>query len=101
MFQSRRGPVAALLYGFLVVCSLGMGFALAPGENVVAWAKDKTGLEHGDRIDAVAGHDSLQLARRAQRRGLLGAHLRRLGLGRRIVASARPPIHKTLALARP
>ena len=56
-FQSRRGPVAAALYGILVLSSLGMGFTLAPGENVVGWAKDKTGLEAGDRIDAIAGHD--------------------------------------------
>lgn len=54
-FQSRRGPAAAGLYGFLVVCTVGMAFTLAKGTNVVAGADPMSGLVPGDRIEKIAG----------------------------------------------
>ncbi len=58
-FQSRRGPAAAGLYGFLALCTLVMGFVMAPGQNVVATAKDKSGLQAGDEILSIAGRDNV------------------------------------------
>lgn len=64
-FQSRRGPAAAGLYGFLAICSLGMLFTLAkPGTEVsIAPPPPKDGpalpaeqqLLVGDKILSVAG----------------------------------------------
>ena len=54
-FQSRRGPAAGFLYGFLALCVLGMGFSLASPTNVVAWADAKSGLVPGDAIVAIGG----------------------------------------------
>jgi sugar phosphate permease len=59
-FQSRRGPAAAGLYGFLAICTLGMGFVLAPAQNVVAEASGKSGLLAGDQILNIAGRDGIQ-----------------------------------------
>ena len=57
-FQSRRGPAAAGLYGFLAICTLAMVFTLAPGENNVASADKSSGLVAGDRIAKLAGKET-------------------------------------------
>lgn len=54
-FQSRRAPAAFGLYAFLTLCVVGMVFSLAPPTNVVASAKEGSGLEKGDQILAVEG----------------------------------------------
>jgi len=54
-FQSRRGPAAAGMYFFLVLCTAGMIFVLAPATNEVGSADPKSGLQAGDRIVAIAG----------------------------------------------
>ncbi len=64
-FQSRRGPAAAGLYGFLVLCTAGMYFFLGePGTEVSTVASpDKSKpvpeatarLEQGDKIVTIAG----------------------------------------------
>ena len=56
-FQSRRGPAAAGLYLFLLLCTIGMVFALAPPTNEVAVAGPKSGLQEGDRIVAIGGRE--------------------------------------------
>ncbi|MDF1564666.1 MAG: MFS transporter [Deltaproteobacteria bacterium] len=56
VFQSRRAPVAALLYGLLCVASVGMFFSLGSTTNEVSWAKEgKTQLQPGDVITEVNG----------------------------------------------
>jgi len=55
VFQSRRAPAAAGLYGLLAVCTLGMVFSLSPPTNEVVWAKDGIGLQAGDKILSIAG----------------------------------------------
>ncbi len=52
-FQSRRGPAAAGMYGFLAVCTVGMIFVLAPAYATVGTAGAKTGLQAGDRVVAI------------------------------------------------
>ncbi len=56
-FQSRRGPAAAGLYGFLAICTLVMAFVMAPGSNVVANAAPDSGLVAGDRIEKIADRE--------------------------------------------
>lgn len=58
-FQSRRGPAAAGMYGFLAVLTVLMIFALAPPTNEVEWADASSGLEAGDRIVAIAGVEGI------------------------------------------
>ncbi|MEZ4219566.1 MAG: MFS transporter [Polyangiaceae bacterium] len=58
-FQSRRGPAAAGLYGFLALCTLAMAFVLAPGERTVASAADKSGLLPGDTILAIGDNQQV------------------------------------------
>ena len=53
-FQSRRAPVAGLLYSVLVVCAVAMIFALGGTTTVVA-SSSEPDLRPGDRIVAVAG----------------------------------------------
>jgi len=52
-FQSRRAPVAGILYGILVVASVGMFFTLGGTRAEVSWSRIG-GLHEGDRILAVA-----------------------------------------------
>lgn len=59
-FQSRRGPAAAGLYGFLAICTLGMGFVLAPAQNTVSSAGEKSGLLPGDQILSIAEKDEIK-----------------------------------------
>jgi sugar phosphate permease len=59
-FQSRRAPAAGGLYGFLAICTLGMAFALAPAQNEVAAADEKSGLLAGDRVLAIAGKGEIR-----------------------------------------
>jgi sugar phosphate permease len=59
-FQSRRGPVAGALYGFLVVCALGLWATLATPTNVVAAADAKSGLLAGDRILAIGADQNVR-----------------------------------------
>jgi OPA family glycerol-3-phosphate transporter-like MFS transporter len=54
-FQSRRGPTAAVLYALMILCAVGMTFALAKPSNEVATAKPESGLLPGDRIVELAG----------------------------------------------
>ena len=54
-FQSRRGPVAGMLYGVLGLLALGMWLTLAPPTNVVAVADPKSGLQKGDEVVDIAG----------------------------------------------
>ncbi len=56
-FQSRRGPAAAGLYGFMALCVAGMIFALAAPTNEVSWADEKSGLVAGDRVLSIAGKE--------------------------------------------
>lgn len=49
-FQSRRGPAAAGMYGFLALCTAGMIFVLAPAYSTVGTADAKSGLQAGDRV---------------------------------------------------
>ncbi len=58
-FQSRRGPVAAVLYLILLLCTIGMGFTLAKPTNVVMRAADDSGLQAGDEIVSIAGEDDI------------------------------------------
>jgi len=58
-FQSRRGPAAAGLYGFLALLTIAMIFSLSPPENVVAEAEAESDLRAGDRIVAIAGEDDI------------------------------------------
>ncbi len=60
VFQSRRGPVAAALYAVMIVCTIVMAFVLAPASNVVASAKPASGLQKGDRIVTIAGHEHVK-----------------------------------------
>ncbi|HUT77197.1 MAG TPA: hypothetical protein VM285_05900, partial [Polyangia bacterium] len=57
LFQSRRAPTAALLYGLLVLASVAMVFALARPATVVEDADPKSGLVPGDRILEIAGRE--------------------------------------------
>ena len=72
-FQSRRAPVAGLLYLALSICAIGMFFTLGTTTNKIAWGKtpkeltlpDKTtqqfdALEPGDQIVAVAGSEDVK-----------------------------------------
>ena len=59
-FQSRRGPAAAGLYGFLAILTIAMGFSLAPPTNQVMEAEGESGLQVGDRIIAIAGVDDIE-----------------------------------------
>lgn len=59
-FQSRRGPAAAGMYGFLAICTVAMGFSLSPPTSEVKEAEDDSGLEVGDRIVAIAGVDDIE-----------------------------------------
>ncbi len=59
-FQSRRGPAAGGLYGFLTLCTIAMVFSLSPPQNVVTAAEAGSGLEVGDRILAIAGVDDIE-----------------------------------------
>ncbi len=59
-FQSRRGPVAAVLYLMLLLSAIAMGFSLAKPTNVVSWAADDSGLRAGDEIVAIAGVDRIE-----------------------------------------
>ncbi len=54
-FQSRRGPAAAGMYGFLAVLTVAMIPALARPTNVVQWADAKSGLLAGDEVTRIAG----------------------------------------------
>jgi len=54
-FQSRRGPTAAVLYALMIICAVGMTFALAKPSNVVATAAEESGLKPGDKIVELAG----------------------------------------------
>jgi MFS transporter, OPA family, glycerol-3-phosphate transporter len=54
LFQSRRAPVAGLLYTVLLVCSIGMVFALGGTTTFVESSSDPV-LLGGDRIVSVAG----------------------------------------------
>jgi OPA family glycerol-3-phosphate transporter-like MFS transporter len=54
LFQSRRAPVAGVLYGVLAVCTLGMVFARGETTNVVAESSEPL-LRPGDRIVSIAG----------------------------------------------
>ncbi len=56
-FQSRRAPAAFGLYFLLSLCVGGMVFTLAPPTTVVLSAKPASGLQPGDRVLQVAGHD--------------------------------------------
>lgn len=56
-FQSRRGPAAGGLYLFLALCALAMGFTLAKPTNVVEHAEERSGLQAGDEILAIAGEE--------------------------------------------
>jgi len=56
-FQSRRGPAAAGMYGFMALCIVGMNFVLTPPATEVAWAKDGSGLQEGDQIQKIGGRD--------------------------------------------
>ncbi len=66
-FQSRRGPAAAGLYGFLAVCAAGMTFTLAqPGPEVAEVAPPEKGkpelaadarLLPGDKILSIGGKE--------------------------------------------
>jgi len=56
VFQSRRAPVAALLYGLLCVSAVGMFFSLGSTTQEVAWASaGHTPLQVGDKILEVEG----------------------------------------------
>ena len=59
-FQSRRGPAAAGLYGFLIFCSVAMIFVLSPPRSLVASASKDSGLLPGDRIVAVGSKKDLE-----------------------------------------
>jgi OPA family glycerol-3-phosphate transporter-like MFS transporter len=55
-FQSRRAPVAGILYAALAVASIGMFFTMAGTSNVVGWARAPSGpLREGDVIVEVDG----------------------------------------------
>ncbi len=53
-FQSRRAPVAGVLYGLLMVCAIAMVFARGTTTTVVETSSDPM-LHPGDRIVSVAG----------------------------------------------
>jgi len=57
-FQSRRAPVAGLLYATLAVASIGMIFTLGGTTNEVAWSRIEA-LQPGDRVLAVAAAPEL------------------------------------------
>jgi OPA family glycerol-3-phosphate transporter-like MFS transporter len=57
LFQSRRAPTAALLYGLLVLSSVAMIFALARPDTAVEDADPSSGLVPGDRILEIAGRE--------------------------------------------
>jgi OPA family glycerol-3-phosphate transporter-like MFS transporter len=59
LFQSRRGPVAGVLYAVLVVCAIGMVFALGNTTTVVASSSDPM-LRPGDKVISVAGQTGLK-----------------------------------------
>jgi len=55
-FQSRRAPVAGILYATLALASIGMFFTMAGTVNVVGWARAPAGpLREGDVILRVDG----------------------------------------------
>ncbi len=60
VFQSRRGPAAAFMYGIMVACTVVMYFTLSPPKNVVANAAPASGLQSGDRIASIAGVGGIQ-----------------------------------------
>ncbi|MBK9387066.1 MAG: MFS transporter [Planctomycetes bacterium] len=56
-FQSRRAPVAGLLYALLAVASIGMFVTLGGTEARVGWAENpSTPLRAGDRVLSIEGH---------------------------------------------
>jgi OPA family glycerol-3-phosphate transporter-like MFS transporter len=57
LFQSRRAPTAALLYGLLVLASVAMVFALARPATEVEDAAPDSGLLPGDRLLGIAGRE--------------------------------------------
>jgi OPA family glycerol-3-phosphate transporter-like MFS transporter len=59
-FQSRRGPAAGGLYGFLAVLTFAMAFSLARPTDEVREAEEASGLRPGDRILAIAGRDDIE-----------------------------------------
>jgi len=55
-FQSRRAPVAGILYAILAVASIGMFFALSPTTVTISWASEPKGpLKAGDVITEING----------------------------------------------
>lgn len=56
-FQSRRGPAAGGLYGFLALLTIAMIFTLSNPTDEVLEAGEESGLRPGDRIVAIAGHE--------------------------------------------
>ena len=57
VFQSRRGPAVAGLYGLLIALSLGMVAALAVPQAVVASSEEGSPLRAGDEIRVIAGRE--------------------------------------------
>ncbi len=57
LFQSRRAPTAAVLYGLLVLSTVAMVFALARPATVIEGAAPVSGLVPGDRILEIAGRE--------------------------------------------
>ncbi len=56
VFQSRRAPVAGILYGLLAAASIGMFFTLGTAHNKVGWAGSSAApLQAGDEIIGLAG----------------------------------------------
>ncbi len=54
-FQSRRAPVAGILYAMLAVASIGMFFTLGGTKNQVGWADPPREFAAGDIVSRVAG----------------------------------------------
>lgn len=54
-FQNRRAPAAGGLYGFLILCSIGMFFTLDQPGTTVATTQDNSQLQAGDKILDIAG----------------------------------------------
>ena len=59
LFQSRRAPVAGVLYAVLLGCAIGMVFALGSTTTFVASSSDPM-LRPGDRIVSVAGQSGFK-----------------------------------------
>lgn len=58
-FQSRRAPVAAILYFIIILCVIGIYFSLGDTKTVVDWINSERipELKKGDRIIKVNGKD--------------------------------------------